>query len=468
MGLKENIYSKSPVIIQNMLISAYGYTWMKRRFGGVFKAEYAKAKERESFTTAQWQQYQAEKLTSIIQHAYNTVLHYKETFSVAGINSGIIRGITPETISCLPVLSKEQLRKYGTTTLLSVQREQGGSFFASSGSTGTPTQILLSHAMHQRWFALFECRVRNWAGVNSFIPRGMIGGRRILPSHESSPPFYRYNYFEKQVYFSAYHINAANAKNYVRGMRRYGVKYMTGYAMSNFILARFLKEQKIDAPQMQCIITSSEKLTQEMRDMFKEVYGCKTFDGWSGVEACGLVTECEHGSLHVSPDAGILEVLGDNMQPVAPGTAGTAYCTGFLNYDQPLIRYNIGDTMILSPNACKCGRAMPVVQEIAGRVEDVVIGKDGREMVRFHGIFNGLHSVKQAQVIQDAPGDIIIKVVVADKTLSLEETALIKQRIESQLGEMNVVIEIVDSIPITANGKYKAVISNVKRKQPGQ
>ena len=66
------------------------------------------------------------------------------------------------------------------------------------------------------------------------------------------------------------------------------------------------------------------------------------------MEACGLITECEHGSLHISPDAGLLELLDANMQPVAAGVEGTVYCTGFLNYDQPLIRYNIGDTIILS------------------------------------------------------------------------------------------------------------------------
>ena len=179
---------------------------------------------------------------------------------------------------------------------MQIKREKAGHFFASSGSTGTPTKILFSHAMHQRWMALFESRVRNWAGVNSFIPRGMIGGRRVLPTANNKPPFYRYNSFEKQVYFSAYHINRKNATDYLEGMKRYQVEYMTGYAMSNFFLARFFKEQQLNAPQLKAVLTSSEKLTKEMRQVFKEVYNCKTYDSWSGVEACGLITECEHGS----------------------------------------------------------------------------------------------------------------------------------------------------------------------------
>ena len=448
--------------MQNLLVSAYGYTWKQRRLGGIFTEEYAKAKQRENFTAAQWQTYQQQQLQKILLHAFEHVPYYEETFLSNGLNAETLKKISIENINEVPVLSKEALRKYGTSSLLADVREKGGSFFASSGSTGTPTQILFSHAMHQRWFALFELRVRNWAGVSSDIARGMIGGRRIIPAANSNPPFYRYNFFEKQVYFSAYHINAKNAADYVSGMRKHKVTYMTGYAMSNFILARFLKEQNIEAPQLKAVVTSSEKLTDEMRQTFKEVYGCKTFDGWSGLEACGLITECEHGSLHISPDAGLIEVLDNNLQPVPTGIPGTVYCTGFLNYDQPLIRYNIGDQIILSEKQCNCGRAMPVVKEILGRTEDVVIGKDGREMVRFHSVFNGLKSVKQAQVIQNNIDEIIIKIVTEDG-LNLTEAALIKSRIESQLGSIQIHIEEVNEIPLTGNGKFKAVISTVKR-----
>lgn len=448
--------------MQNLLVSAYGYSWKQRRLGGVFAEEYSKAKQRENFTAAQWLQYQQQQLQKILLHAFEQVPFYKQQFLSKGLAAEQLKNITTETIGQLPVLSKEALRKYGTSLLLADKREKDGSFFASSGSTGTPTQILFSHAMHQRWFALFELRVRNWAGVSSDIPRGMIGGRRIIPGADNTPPFYRYNSFEKQVYFSAYHINAKNAANYVDGMRKHKVTYMTGYAMSNFFLARFLKEQNIEAPQLKAVVTSSEKLTDDMRQLFKEVYGCKTFDGWSGLEACGLITECNHGSLHISPDAGLIEVLDHNLQPVPTGIAGTVYCTGFLNYDQPLIRYNIGDQIILSEKQCACGRTMPVVKEIIGRTEDVVIGKDGREIVRFHSVFNGLQSVKQAQVIQQNIDEIFIKVV-TDSGLYATDAALIKTRIESQLGALQIHIEEVNEIPLTANGKFKAVISTLKR-----
>jgi phenylacetate-CoA ligase len=448
--------------MQNLIISAYGYEWKKRRFGGVFKEEYARAKARENFTAEQWINHQNQQLQKILLHSFEHVPYYKATFAGNGISKEALKKISIENLSKLPVLTKENVRQTGITSLIADKKEKGGHFFGSSGSTGTPTQILFSHSMHQRWMAIFEQRVRNWAGVNSSIERGMIGGRRILSASSNKLPFYRYNFFEKQVYFSAYHISAKNAANYLNGMQQFNVQYMTGYAMSNFFLARFFKEERLNAPQLKAVLTSSEKLTCEMREVFKEVYGCKTFDSWSGVEACALITECEHGSLHISPDAGVIEVLDEKMQPVNYGEAGEVYCTGFINFDQPLIRYAIGDSIILSHNSCACGRAMPVVQEILGRNEDVIVGKDGREMVRFHSVFNGLHSVKQAQVIQESVDNLIIKIV-SDGKLDKKEEQIMRQRIISQLGEMNIYFDCVQNIPLNNNGKFKAVISKVKR-----
>jgi phenylacetate-CoA ligase len=463
MSFYNKIYNHSPLTIQNCLVSLYGYAWKNRRFGGVFEDELKRAKSRENFSVQQWNQYQQEQLQKLLVHSYLNVPFYQASFDACGFSENKLDKIELDQLNQLPVLAKQQLREFGTTTLISKKREAKGNFFASSGSTGTPTQILFSHAMHQRWSAIFEARIRHWAGVNRFTSRGMIGGRRVLPDANAKPPFYRFNYFEHQVYFSAYHISPANINSYVNGINKYGVEYMTGYAMSNFFLARFIKESGLQVNQQKAVITSSEKLTPEMREIFLDVYGCKTYDSWSGVEACGLVSECEHGSLHISPDSGIIEILDENLQPVPVNTLGNVYCTGLINYDQPLIRYAIGDSMSLSSETCNCKRAMPVIKEIAGRIEDVVIGNDGREMVRFHGIFVGLPNLSQAQVIQHEVGKIIIKIVAVNGSVSPHEKQIIQDRIFSQLGEVELLIEDVSEIPLTANGKFKAVISTVKR-----
>ncbi len=455
------LYNNLPPSLQNTAISAYGMLWKNRRFGGIFEQEYTEFKDREYYTQTQWFDYQTTKLREILTHAFVNVPYYRQLLKEKGWDTDTLGKFELHQLTTIPLLEKSVLRNEGTTSLLSATREKGSTFLSSSGTTGTPTKILYSHAMHQRVFAAYESRVRNWAGVNRHMKRGSIGGRRILPDADASPPYYRINYAEKQIYLSAYHISSHTVKNYVEGIKRFGAEYLTGYTMSNFILARFIEDAGIQAPEMKAMVLSSEKLTSEMRHTFARVYGCKTYDGWSGVENCGLISENEFGQLLVSPDVGIIEILDDDGNPVNPGETGHVICTGFLNYDQPLIRYKIGDRVTLAKNQhTLCGRNMMVIEDIEGRIEDTITGPDGRQMVRFHGVFIDLKSVIEAQLIQHTLYDYEIKVSTTGN-LSDDDKSIMIKRMQSQLGKVTVIFTEVNHIPRGANGKFKAVVSRI-------
>lgn len=458
--IQDKIYPRLPVPLQNVAISAFGYKWYKRRFGGIFNQEYKGFKEREAYTKDQWNQYQTQQLRKILLHAFNTVPYYNDSFTRVGLTATQLQHFNLNQIGRLPFLEKNTLREKGTSDILSSRPEAGGSFYSSSGSTGTPTRIMYSYNMHQRLSALYEARVRNWAGVTKNDARGMIGGRRVIADGVAKPPYYRYNSIEKQVYLSAYHISRNTVADYVEGLKKYKTEYMVGYAASNYTLARFIREANIIVPKMKAVLTSSEKLTAAMRSTIADVYDCKVYDGYSGVEWCGLISENEHEQLLISPDCAYLEIIKSDGTEAAPGEEGELVCTGFLNYDQPLIRYKIGDVVKLSSNqATRCGRNFVVVDEIIGRVEDTVIGKDGREMVRFHGIFVNLPNVVKGQVVQDDYERFTVNV--QTHGLSVNEKEIIRNRMKSQLGNIELVINEVTDIPVGANGKFKAVISKI-------
>lgn len=457
---QEKIYNLLPISLQNVAISIFGYLWQKRRFGGIFTEQVPLFKLREKYTKEEWGNYKNEQLKKLVLYAFNTVPFYNNKYFKVGLTKIELENITLDSLHRLPYLEKDELRLFSTSILLANDKEVNGKFYDSSGSTGTPVKIYYSEQFHQKWSGAFEARVRNWAGVTRFDARGMIGGRRVVMEGNSRPPFYRYNYFEKQVYYSAYHISPTNASNYVEAMWKYKIQYMTGYAVSNYLLALYIKQQGLSVPEMKAVITSSEKLTLEMREVIQDVYQCKVFDGWSGVEACALVTECEHGSLHISEDVGIIEIIDENGNEVSEGETGEVVCTGFLNYDQPLIRYRIGDRMTKGSGTCKCGRNMPLIKEIEGRLEDIVTGPDGRQMVRFHGIFIGIQAIERAQVIQHSLSHIEIKIQ-NEISLKNEEIELINKRVISQLGDMKIDVVQHQKIDQTGNGKYKAVISHL-------
>lgn len=457
-----NVYKYAPVLLQNIGISAYGYYWKKKRLGGQFQKFYTQFKQREYYSKEQWKEFQTHELRKLLSHAFKNIPFYKHSLKKCGFNEKYFTEFQLDDLGNLPMLTKEDLRQYGRSTLLSGIREPRGAFFSSSGSTGTPTSILYSDLFHQRITAAMEARVRNWAGIDYKSSRGMIGGRRIIPSGKATSPYYRYNFFEQQTYFSAYHISKATASDYLTGMVKNNVSYMTGYAMSNFILARFFEELDLTPPKMKAVLTSSEKLTMEMRSTLERVYRCKVFDGYSGVENCGLISETNQGQLLVNPDVGIIEIIKPDGEKAKPGEIGEVFCTGLLNYDQPLIRYRIGDRVRLAKSQItKCGRNMPVIEEIVGRMEDLIIGPDGREMVRFHGIFIGLKTVRKGQIIQKTKSDFEILAEVSDK-IDKSDVRAIKERMISQLGNINVQVTACTKIPLNRNGKFKAVISQIK------
>jgi len=105
---------------------------------------------------------------------------------------------------------------------------------------------------------------------------------------------------------------------------------------------------------------------------------------------------------------------------------------------------------------------MPIIEEIVGRVEDTVIGLDGREMVRFHGIFIDLPNLIEGQIVQHTLDSFEIKIVTNGNWTGNEEER-IRKRMSSQLGQIELKINEVPKILRNQNGKFQAVISKVKR-----
>jgi phenylacetate-CoA ligase len=209
------------------------------------------------------------------------------------------------------------------------------------------------------------------------------------------------------------------------------------------------------------LILSSEKLTPPMKALLKRAFGARAYEEYGCVENCVLATECEHGRLHVSPDFGIVEIIDDRGRPAPPGVEGRILCTSLLNEAQPLIRYAIGDLAAWATEPCPCGRNhLPVLKEILGRLEDVVTAPDGRQMVRFHGLFIDLPKVVEGQVIQEALDRFTIRVVALDG-FGETEAQVIRSRLVERLGKVQATIERVPAIARTERGKFRAVISKL-------
>lgn len=455
------LYAHLPAFAQNLAISIYGWYWKQRRFGGSFEKYVRKYNTQERWNKNQWEKYQTLELRRLLSHANRNVPFYQDLFSKIGLNECDIINFSLDDLSSLPILEKEELRLFGKSKLLSNSIDRRGSFFSSSGSTGTPISVYYSVDFHRKISALMETRVRQWAGVTKNDPRAMIGGRRVVANSIDKGPFYRYNFSEKQIYFSAYHISKKTVEDYYNGFVKYNPKYITGYASGIFYLASLFNEVGINEIRLKCAITSSEKLTKKMRTTIEQAFNCPVFDSYSGVENCGLISQHPNGNLYLSPESGILQIVDSNDHIIKSDKPGDALFTGLLNFDQPLIRYRIGDVISISNEIESASEIqMPIVKDIIGRIEDKIEGPDGRVMSRFHSVFINCPNIKRGQIIQNSISEFEIRVE-SDYALKHDEVEEMINVMKSQLGDIHVEVKRVDQIPTTKNGKFKAVVRKI-------
>lgn len=458
MSKRDDLYKRLPVWAQNIAVSSYGAYWHWLRFGGSYETKRIGYLKREHYDAPAWQAYQTKVLTQLLSYVAQEIPYYSRTW-----DERQKRAAQSGDLTALPLLEKEPLRLEPYDFVAPGLRKRLHWKFFTSGSTGTPIATLWIADEIRDTLAVRETRSANWAGVSFSQPRATFSGRLVEPDPHSAGPFYRYNAIEKQVYFSAFHLRADTASNYIEGMRRHHVKWMTGYAVSFYLLARYILDQNLKLPPLKAIITTSEKLTPEMREVMQQAYQCKIYEEYSTVENALFASECESGNLHVNPDVSVVEILRPDGTACAPGETGEVVTTCLMRTYQPLIRFRLGDLASWSGKSCRCGRAMPVIQEVVGRIEDVVVGPDGRQMVRFHGIFIDQPNIREGQVIQEAIDHIHIKVVPAN-SFNQEDITSVILRVQQRLGRnVYVTVESVSSIPRTSAGKYKAVVSKLTK-----
>jgi phenylacetate-CoA ligase len=330
--------------------------------------------------------------------------------------------------------------------------------FTTSGTTGSPVTTLWTNDELRSSVALREARSLRWAGCSLNQPRATFSGRIVEPDARSNGPFYRYNVVERQVYFSVFHLSARTAPAYVRALARHRSEWLNGFAVTLWLLARFIVELGLEVPPLRAVVTTSEKVTPAMRETMRRAYRCPVFEEYSSVENTLFASECEAGSLHVSPDSGIVEILRPDGTPCPIGEPGEVVATGLLRDAHPLIRYRQGDMAAWRGGVCSCGRALPMLEGVYGRTEDLLISPSGRVMLRFDRVFD-LPAVREGQVVQETLARIRVNVVPAPG-FSGEDRREIVRRVQQRMGnEVEVAVELVDGIARTKAGKFPAVVS---------
>lgn len=457
------IYHGLPPVLQSAAARLRGYYLRSWRYGPETDRLVEGALERDSWSEAQWARWRAERLAFVLHRAATVVPYYRRYWEDRRRSGDLVSW---QELSNWPVLRKEDVRRRPEDFV--AQDRDVRSLYAehTSGTTGTPLKVWWSRDSVRSWFALFEARIRRWNGVSRYDRWAILGGQLVVPVERRKPPFWVWNAPLRQLYLSSYHLSPATAEVYLDAMREHRVRYLLGYPSAMSVLARLSLERGLEAPELRVAISNAEPLLESQRADISRAFRCPIRDTYGMAEVVCGASECSSSSLHLWPEAGIVEVLTEDSERPAPcGEVGRLVATGLLNADMLLVRYELGDraALLAEGEPCACGRRLPRLASLEGRADDVLQTPDGRRIGRLDPVFKADLAVREAQIIQERVDLVRVLVVPADGFAEHDE-ALIREGLRSRLGpSVRINVETVPSIARSANGKFRAVVSRVAR-----
>ncbi len=160
----------------------------------------------------------------------------------------------------------------------------------------------------------------------------------------------------------------------------------------------------------------------------------------------------------------LLEILDESGKPCPPGEPGRVVATDLHNFAMPLIRYEVGDYAEWG-QACVCGRSLPVLARINGRVHDVLVTRDGR---RYWPYFNwvgiqGVAPLRAHQFVQKDYELIEARIVTAARLPAEQEERLKRHLLERLPPGMRIELVYCESLPQRTGGKALQFYSEVAK-----
>jgi phenylacetate-coenzyme A ligase PaaK-like adenylate-forming protein len=119
-------------------------------------------------------------------------------------------------------------------------------------------------------------------------------------------------------------------------------------------------------------LSGAERLSPAAAERITKSFMCPLRDTYAASEFMGIAFDCRYGHLHLNADWVILEPVDAGMRPVPPGVPSySALLTNLANRVQPIIRYDLGDSVTMLPARCPCRSPLPALRP-EGRSDEIL------------------------------------------------------------------------------------------------
>jgi phenylacetate-CoA ligase len=416
---------------------------------------------------------QLQQLRLLLAHSARTVPFHAERLRAAGIDPDV--PLTEEIWSRVPILTRRQMQDAGRRMHADPVPPSHGTLSeaGTSGSTGMPVLIRKTALDHLMWNAI-HIREEFWHREN---PLGSMARIRGYPSGATpeqiaamrsvaglrmpdwGPPtnlLWRTGAIGMVTYL-------LSAPDQAAFLRDFDPEYLFTLPTNLRLLLAHFRETGTRLPRLRAVWTISEIVDSALRAECREILGCGIISNYSAWETGYIALQCPlHDCYHVQSEVIRIEILDQANNPCSTGQIGRVVATPLHNFAMPLLRYELGDEAEVG-DACPCGRGLPILKRVVGRVSDYLTLPSGlkRRVNIAHHALSSIPAIREYQLVQESLERIDLLLVVACP-LTAEEEASLRVKLAREVGEEFVyTLHYRDSLPRTADGKRRAFVSNL-------
>lgn len=407
---------------------------------------------------------QQQRLRRILQHAYETVPFHRKRFKDAGFDPSQARIDQPLP---LPVMTRDDLRLRSDELRSSKFSMEDLRPTVTGGTTSTPARFYRDVEGLRDKTAL-NLQLNAWAGYHAGNSVLMLWGAHNDLVME---PGWKWKLYEeklmRRIPAPSGFLNQEILERFRVRYEKHKPKVLYAYTSVLVAFAEYLKSRGF-RHRPEVLIVTAEPLSDYGRQVVESVFGVPLYNHYGSRDVGMIASECStHDVLHFHPWSCHVE-----FDPVGATPDGIAYrllVTDLLNFGQPFIRYDTGDSVILAEDACPCGSSFPSVRKILGRVVDGLMLADssivpGTAIATKMGAISGnFLSIAQVQFVQKSSEHLHLKYVLSPgKDSTQRELDSIREGINTLAGQkLHWTFEQVSEIPRERSGKARLCLSEV-------
>jgi phenylacetate-CoA ligase len=401
---------------------------------------------------------QLQQLQVLLRHAHATVPYYRNRWSAVYDPA---TPLTFERFAALPTLTRRELQEqFENLKSGNIPPGHGDvSESKSSGSTGATVRVLKTqllglfwnvfalrdHAWHRRDLRGKLATIRHSIGAGEFEHWGLATAGLV----EDGP----------SVVIGV----AGSVQDQLRWLELQQPDYLMTYPSIAAELARLTIAGENRLRKIRELRTLGEVLTPEVRALCRKAWSVPVTDVYTADEVGYIALQCpRHEHYHTLEEGVLVEILDERDRPCGPGQLGRVVVTCLHNFAMPLIRYELGD--YAEPgDPCPCGRGLPVLRRVAGRVRNMLVTATGERYwptfgTRSLALFDSISQIQFAQIEYD----LIEARLVTASALSPEQESVLRALIQSRLpAGFRVSFAYRDKIARGVGGKYEDFVCEV-------